>query len=66
MSGDAKSAEQVFREDLTKTPRNPRSLFGLHSALKAQQRDSDAWFVDQEFHKAWKGEGSDLKIEDLV
>jgi tetratricopeptide (TPR) repeat protein len=66
ISGDAKSAEQVFREDLTKNPRNPRSLFGLHSALKAQQRDSDAWFVDQEFHKAWKGGAADLKIEDLV
>jgi len=63
---DAKGAEQVFREDLAKNPRNPRSLFGLHRALKAQDRNSDAWFVEQEFHKAWKGGPEELKVEDLV
>jgi len=66
MSGDAKGAEQVFREDLAKNPRNPRSLFGLHRALKAQDRNSDAWFVEQEFRKAWKGGVEELKVEDLV
>ncbi len=66
MSGDAKGAEQVFRDDLAKNPRNPRSLFGLHRALKAQDRNSDAWFVEQEFRKAWKGGAGELKVEDLV
>jgi tetratricopeptide (TPR) repeat protein len=66
MSGDAKGAEQVFRDDLTRNLRNPRSLFGLHQALKAQDRNSDAWFVEQEFHKAWKGGAGELKVEDLV
>ncbi|HKM47255.1 MAG TPA: hypothetical protein VJX69_06685 [Terriglobales bacterium] len=66
MSGDAKGAEQVFREDLTKNLRNPRSLFGLHRALQAQDRNSDAWFVEQEFRKAWKGGVGELKVEDLV
>ncbi|MGA8540420.1 MAG: hypothetical protein WB566_13030 [Terriglobales bacterium] len=66
MSGDAKGAERVFRDDLEKTPRNPRSLFGLNQALKAQDRNSDAWFVEQEFHKAWKGGAGELKVEDLV
>ena len=66
MSGDAKGAEQVFRDDLTKNLRNPRSLFGLHQALKAQDRNSDAWFVEQEFHKAWKGGAGELRVEDLV
>ncbi len=66
MSGDAKGAEQVFREDLAKTLRNPRSLFGLHQALQAQDRDSDAWFVEQEFRKSWKGGEGELKVEDLV
>ncbi len=66
LNGDAKAAEQVFRDDLAKNPRNPRSLFGLHRALKAQDRDSDAWFVEQEFHKAWKGGTAELKVEDLV
>jgi tetratricopeptide (TPR) repeat protein len=66
MSGDAKGAEQVFREDLAKNLRNPRSLFGLQQALQAQDRKSDAWFVEQEFHKAWKGGAGGLKVEDLV
>jgi tetratricopeptide (TPR) repeat protein len=65
MSGDAKGAEQVFREDLAKNLRNPRSLFGLHRVLMAQNRNSDAWFVEQEFRTAWKG-GAELKVEDLV
>jgi len=66
ISGDAKAAEQVFRDDLTKNLRNPRSLFGLHQALKAQDRNSDAWFVEQEFRKAWKGGVGGLRVEDLV
>ena len=66
MSGDAKGAEQVFRDDLAKNPRNPRSLFGLHRALRAQGRNSDAWFVEQEFRKAWKGGAEELAVEDLV
>ena len=66
LSGDAKGAEQVFREDLAKNPRNPRSLFGLHQALQAQDKTTDAWFVDQEFRKAWKGGAGELKVEDLV
>ncbi len=65
MSGDAKGAEQVFRDDLAKNPRNPRSLFGLQRALHDQGRDSDAWFVDKQFHEAWKGDAQ-LKVEDLV
>ena len=66
MGGDAKGAEQVFREDLARNPRNPRSLFGLHQALTAQGRNSDAWFVEQEFRKAWQGGAQELKVEDLV
>ena len=66
LSGDAKGAEQVFREDLAKNLRNPRSLFGLHQSLKTEDRNSDAWFVEQEFRKAWKGGVTELKVEDLV
>ena len=64
MSGDAKGAEQVFREDLDKNPRNPRSLFGLHQALKAQDRNYDAGFVEKQFRHSWKGGA--MKMEDLV
>jgi hypothetical protein len=66
MSGDSKSAEQVFREDLEKNPRNPRSLFGLHQALKAQNRTYDAGFVEKQFQNSWKGGADQLKVEDLV
>jgi len=66
MTGDTKGAEQVFRQDLDKNPRNPRSLFGLQQALKAQDRTSDAWFVEKQFRESWKGEDGQLKVEDLV
>ena len=65
MTGDAAGAEKVFREDLDRNPRNPRSLFGLQQALKAQGRDYDAGFVQDQFRNSWKGEGSALKLEDL-
>src|SRR5258706_3182890 len=66
MSGDAKGAEKVFREDLEKNPRNPRSLFGLHQSLKAQDRSYDAGFVEKQFRNSWKGGEGELRVEDLV
>jgi len=66
MNGDAKGAEQVFRDDLARNLRNPRSLFGLHQALKAQDRSADAWFIEKQFHDSWKGGAEALKVEDLV
>jgi hypothetical protein len=66
MNGDASGAENVFRADLDRNPRNPRSLFGLEQALKAQGRDYDAGFVERQFHSAWKGGAMPLKVEDLV
>ena len=47
MNGDAAGAEKVFREDLDRNPRNPRSLWGLHQALMQQKRDYDAGFVQK-------------------
>ena len=66
MNNDASGAEKVFREDLDHNPRNPRSLFGLQQALKAQGRNYDAGFVEKEFRNSWKGTGPQLKTEDLV
>jgi len=54
MNNKPDEAEKVFRDDLARTPRNPRSLFGLREALKARHRDYDARFVDQQFKTAWK------------
>ena len=54
-SGQAEEAEQIFRQDLQKNPRNPRSLFGLWKSLEAQKRTVDAQWVRTSFEAAWKG-----------
>ena len=64
-TGDAKGAEQVFRDDLERNPRNPRSLFGLAEALTRQKRDYEASWVKQQFETAWKGADVTLRVEDL-
>lgn len=64
-TGNAKEAEQVFRDDLKRNPRNPRSLFGLIQALKAQQRDVDAAWVERQFKEGWKGADTKLEISAL-
>jgi len=66
ITGDAAGAEKVFRDDLVRNPRNPRSLFGLQQALKEQGKDYDASFVEEQFKASWKGTGPELKIEDLA
>ena len=66
MTGDAASAEKVFRADLDRNPRNPRSLFGLHETLIRQKREYDAWFIKKQFDASWKGGAQNLKLEDLL
>jgi tetratricopeptide (TPR) repeat protein len=66
MNGDAAGAEKVFREDLDRNPRNPRSLFGLRQALLQQKREYDAGFIQKQFEASWKGGAAALKIDDLV
>jgi tetratricopeptide (TPR) repeat protein len=52
-------AEQVFRDDLARNPNNPRSLFGLAAALRAQRKDAAA--TEAAFKKMWKGGASVLE-----
>ena len=66
MKGDVAEAEKVFRDDLDRNPRNPRSLFGLQQTLKKQGRDYDAGFIENQFNASWKGGAKALKLEDLV
>jgi len=66
ISGDATGAEKVFRDDLDRNPRNPRSLFGLQQSLLQQKRDYDAGFVQKQFDSSWKGGPQTLKLDDLV
>jgi tetratricopeptide (TPR) repeat protein len=63
--GQAAEAEQVFRADLEKNPRNPRSLFGLSESLKKQGRNADAAWVQAQFETAWKSADTKIALEDL-
>jgi len=63
--GQYAEAEAVFRADLDRNPRNPRSLFGLRETLKAQHKTSSAAWVQQAFELAWKNADFELRMEDL-
>jgi tetratricopeptide (TPR) repeat protein len=65
LSGRISEAEQTFREDLERNPRNPRSLFGLLESLRALGKSHDAEFVQTEFRAAWKGNPSDLNLHNF-
>jgi len=66
LNGNAAEAEKVFREDLERNPRNPRSLFGLAETLRAQNRAYDAQFVDKQFQSNWKSTEIKLTVADLT
>ena len=63
--GKPAEAEKVFRDDLDRNFRNPRSLFGLARALEAQGKTWAAAAVEQEFQLAWKGADTKLAVADL-
>src|SRR6266481_1782232 len=63
--GDDAGAEEVFRADLERNPRNPRSLFGLEQVLKVLDRNYDASFVRKQFDANWKG-ATRPTLDDLV
>ena len=65
LNGKADAADRVFRDDLVKHPRNPRSLFGLHESLIKQGRHADAVWVKRAFEEAWKDADSPLALEAL-
>jgi hypothetical protein len=60
-AGQAAEAEAVFREDLEKNARSPRSLFGLLEALKAQNKPGTEW-VESQFREAWKNADFTLTV----
>jgi tetratricopeptide (TPR) repeat protein len=66
LNGRVSEAEQVFREDLRRNPRNPRSLFGLLQVLQSQGGNSyDAGFVQYELSVAWKGDLEQLSLQNF-
>lgn len=64
-AGKASEAEAVFRADLAENPRNPRSLYGLKEALRAQKKETDAAWVEAQYEKAWKNADVTLTISSL-
>ncbi len=64
-AGQDTEAEKVFREDLLRNPRNPRSLFGLKAALDHEKRGADAAWIQREFDAAWKEADTQLRAGDL-
>ena len=63
LAGQHGQAERVFRDDLERHPRNPRSLFGLRESLARQGRDADAALVQQAFDDTWKNADVGLSLE---
>ena len=64
-AGQPAEAEKVFRDDLSRNPRSPRSLFGLWKALEAEQKPVDADWARRSFETAWRGAANQLRIEDF-
>jgi tetratricopeptide (TPR) repeat protein len=64
-AGQPAEAEKVFRDDLSRNPRSPRSLFGLWKALEAEQKPVDAEWAHRSFEAAWHGAANQLRIEDF-
>jgi tetratricopeptide (TPR) repeat protein len=65
LDGQLAEAEQVFREDLRRNPRNPRSLFGLLQVLRSRGKSYDAGFVERELKDAWKGDPQQLSLNNF-
>jgi len=65
LDGQYEEAENVFRADLARNPRNGRSLFGLLQCLNAENKKADAQWVQQAFEAAWKNADIELHIEDF-
>jgi tetratricopeptide (TPR) repeat protein len=63
--GRASEAEAVFRADLLKHRRNPRSLFGLWQSLLAQNKETEAELVRARFEDEWQHAEIALKLEML-
>jgi tetratricopeptide (TPR) repeat protein len=61
-SGDGARAEQTFRDDLKKLPRNGWGLFGLEQSLRQQNKAAAAESVQREFKQAWKNSDVPLQI----
>lgn len=65
INGDSAGAEQVFRDELAKHPRNGRALFGLAECLRRQGKTTSAAMVQREFEKAWENADTTLTAKEI-
>jgi tetratricopeptide (TPR) repeat protein len=54
VAGRPADAEKVYREELSRNPRNGWSLKGLALALRQQQKMEEALAVEQQLQSAWQ------------
>ena len=62
-AGEAARAEQVFRADLKRLPRNGWGLFGLEQALRAQGKNGAAEIVQRQFAESWRNADTTLDLK---
>jgi tetratricopeptide (TPR) repeat protein len=63
LDGQHAEAEEVFRDDLKKSRRSGRALFGLWQSLQAQGKSEDAELVRARYEKEWEGAEVKLALE---
>jgi tetratricopeptide (TPR) repeat protein len=61
-AGQPERAEQVFRDDLQRWPRNAWGLLGLQTALRRQNKTAAADLVQREFEQAWQRADTQLVL----
>ena len=61
-AGRAAEGEQVFREALSRSPRNGFVLFGLMESLKAQNKTEGLPEVQREFDQVWSKQAIKLTL----
>jgi pimeloyl-ACP methyl ester carboxylesterase/tetratricopeptide (TPR) repeat protein len=64
--GQFVEAEKTYREEIKRSPRNGRALFGLSVALEKQGKSSSAQLVRKEFEQAWANADTKLTADSLV
>jgi tetratricopeptide (TPR) repeat protein len=63
-ASNAKEAVTVFRQCLSRNPRDPRALFGVMQSLTAKNNKDAVEWVRNEFESSWKSPDH-LRVEDF-
>jgi len=63
--GSPAESEAVFRENLRRSPNDPRALLGLSAALQVEGRKTEAATQKARFQTAWRFSDGPLAVEDL-